>query len=137
MSATNASAPFCENRSSRLASRPTTRTLAPVASSFSAATIPVCPVAPVMTYIAPPHLHVFWLRLRPSELEYCRSPGVSNFVLFAKQDHAWMPLAQPDPTVAIGSVGRSVLYFGPTNAVPALHYRPIIPRRGAGVAEQG
>src|SRR5579862_3945465 len=55
MSAVTASAPFCASRSSRLASRPMTRTLAPFASSLSAAMAPVCPVAPVITYMFPPY----------------------------------------------------------------------------------
>ena len=48
-----------------------------------------------------------------------------------------MPLARPALPVAVGYTGCSVLYFDATTAVPALHFRLMIPRRGAGVAEQG
>src|SRR5580704_17297739 len=52
VSATNPSAPFCVNRSKCLGLRPTTRTFSACASNLSATTLPVFPVAPVMTYMA-------------------------------------------------------------------------------------
>src|SRR6185295_2887812 len=48
----NASAPLRTKGSRRLASRPITRTFSPLASNFSATTLPVFPVAPVITYMA-------------------------------------------------------------------------------------
>src|SRR6185295_16428455 len=50
-SATKTSAPSACKRSALAASRTTTRTFFPAPSSVSAATEPVCPVAPVMTNI--------------------------------------------------------------------------------------
>ena len=52
MSATKASAPFFTSGPSRCALRPTTRTWPPAASNFFATSLPVFPVAPVITYIS-------------------------------------------------------------------------------------
>src|SRR5258706_9950346 len=54
--AVKASAPLRTNRSSRDASRPTTRTRSPFSSRELAITEPVLPVAPRTTYMKPPRL---------------------------------------------------------------------------------
>src|SRR5579864_608150 len=102
-----------------------TRTLTPAARSLSTATLPVCPVAPVITYIAPPHRCGPIRLLLSCYLRVLPFPAVSNYVLLAEHDRTQLRLGHAVPLVAVGSAGGSVLYFDAATAVHALHFRPM------------